>query len=50
MLTLFKIAPQGRQDKDRPRLSLPRACPVKALFQRSTTLRCAVPELAYNTS
>ena len=50
MLTLFKIATQVKQYKDRILLHLPSSCPVKALLQRVTTLLCAVPELAYNTS
>jgi hypothetical protein len=50
ILTLFKIATQVKQYKDRILLHLPSSCPVKALLQRVTTLLCAVPELAYNTS
>jgi hypothetical protein len=50
ILTLFKIAAQVKQYKDRILLHLPSSCPVKALVQRVTTLLCAVPELAYNTS
>src|SRR5438105_9066939 len=50
ILTRFKVAPQVKQYKDRILLHLPSSCPVKALLQRVTTLLCAVPELAYNTS
>ena len=50
ILTLFKIATQVKQYKDRILLHLPSSCPVKALLQRVTTLLCAVPELVYNTS
>ena len=50
ILTLCKIATQVKQYKDRILLHLPSSCPVKALLQRVTTLLCAVPELAYNTS
>ena len=50
ILTLFKIATQIKQYKDRILLHLPSSCPVKALLQRVTTLLCAVPELVYNTS
>ena len=50
ILTLFKIATQIKQYKDRILLHLPSSCPVKALLQRVPTLLCAVPELAYNTS
>jgi len=50
ILTLFTIATQVKQYKDRLLLHLPSSCPVKALLQRVTTLLCAVPELAYNTS
>jgi hypothetical protein len=50
ILTLFKIATQVKQYKDRILLHLPSSCPVKALLQRVTTLLCAVPALAYNTS
>jgi Transposase DDE domain group 1 len=50
ILTRFKIATQVKQYKDRLLLHLPSPCPVKALLQRLTALRCAVPELAYTTS
>jgi hypothetical protein len=50
ILTLFKIATQSKQYKDRILLHLPSSCPVKALLQRVTTLLCAVPALVYNTS
>jgi Transposase DDE domain group 1 len=50
ILTLFKIAAQIKQYKDRILLHLPSSCPVKALLQRVTTLLCAVPEPVCNTS
>lgn len=50
ILTLFKIATQIKQYKDRILLHLPSACPGKALLQRVTTLLWAVPEPVYNTS
>ena len=50
ILTLFKIATQIKQYKDRILLHLPSACPVKALLHRVTTLLCAVPEPVCNTS
>jgi hypothetical protein len=50
ILTLFKIATQIKQYKDRILLHLPSSCPVKALLQRVTALLCAVPEPACNTS
>ena len=50
ILTLFKIAVQIKQDKDRILLHLPSSCPVKGLLQRVTTLLCAVPEPVCNTS
>ena len=50
ILTLFKVATQIKQYKDRIRLHLPSSCPVKALLQRVTTLLCAVPEPVCNTS
>jgi hypothetical protein len=49
-LTLFKIATQIKQYKDRILLHLPSSCPVKALLQRVTALLCAVPEPVGNTS
>jgi hypothetical protein len=50
ILTLFKIATQIKQYKDRLLLHLPSSCPVKALLHRVTTLLCAVPEPVCNTS
>jgi Transposase DDE domain group 1 len=50
ILTLFKIATQVKQYKDRLLLHLPSSCPVKALLQRVTTLLCAVPVPVGNTS
>jgi Transposase DDE domain group 1 len=50
ILTLFKIAAQIKQYKDRILLHLPNSCPVKALLQRVTTLLCAVSEPVCNTS
>lgn len=50
ILTLFKIATQIKQYKDRILLHLPSSCPGKALLHRVTTLLCAVPEPVCNTS
>jgi hypothetical protein len=50
ILTLFKIAAQVKQYKDRILLRLPSSCPVKALLQRVTTLLCVVPAPVCNTS
>ena len=50
ILTLFKVATQVKQYRDRIRLHLPTSCPVKALLHRVTTLLCAVPVPAWNTS
>jgi hypothetical protein len=50
ILTLFKIATQIKQYKDRILLHLPSSCPVKALLHRVTTLLCAVPVPVGNTS
>jgi hypothetical protein len=50
ILTLFKIATQVKQYKERLLLHLPSSCPVKALLQRVTTLLCAVPVPVGNTS
>jgi hypothetical protein len=50
MQTLFKIATQVKQYKDRILLHLPTSCPVKALLQRVTTLLCAVSVPVSNTS
>jgi hypothetical protein len=43
ILTLFKVATQVKQYKDRIRLHLPTSCPVKALLTRVTALLSAVP-------
>jgi hypothetical protein len=48
--TLFKVATQVKQYKDRILLHLPTSCPVKALLHRVTTLLSAVPVPAVNTS
>ena len=50
IMTLFKIATQVKQYKDRILLHLPSSCPVKALLQRVTTLLYIVPALTCNTS
>ena len=50
ILTLFKVAPQIKQYKDRILLHLPTSCPVKALLHRVTTLLPAIPVPALNTS
>jgi len=50
ILTLFKIATQITQYKDRRLLPLPSSCPVTALLQRVTTLLSVVPVLTGNTS
>ena len=50
ILTLFKVATQIKQYKDRILLHLPRACPVKALLHRVTALRYLVPCPMVNTS
>jgi hypothetical protein len=50
ILTLFKIATQIKQYKDRILLHLPSSCPVQALLHRVTTLLCAVPVPVSNTS
>jgi Transposase DDE domain group 1 len=50
MLTLFKVATQVKQYKDRILLHLPTSCPVKALLHRVTTLLTAIPVPALNTS
>ena len=50
ILTLFKIATQIKQYKDRILLHLPSSCPVKVLLHRITTLLCAVPVPVSNTS
>ena len=43
MLTLFQVAAQVKQYKDRILLPLPTSCPGKALFYRLTGLLSAVP-------
>jgi len=43
IVTLFKIAVQVKQYKDRIRLHLPCACPVQALLHRVTALLYGVP-------
>ena len=43
ILTLFKVAAQIKQYKDRIRLHLPSSCPVKALLHRVTALLYLVP-------
>jgi len=50
IVTLFKIATQVKQYKDRRRLHLPSACPVQALLHRVTALLYVVPLPAGNTS
>jgi hypothetical protein len=50
ILTLFKVATQVKQYKDRILLHLPTSCPVKALLRRVTTLLTALPVPALNTS
>jgi hypothetical protein len=50
ILTLFKVATQIKQYKDRILLHLPTSCPVKALLSRVTTLLTAIPVPALNTS
>jgi len=50
ILTLFKVATQVKQYKDRILLHLPTSCPVKALLARVTALLSAVPVPALNTS
>ena len=50
ILTLFKIAVQVKQYKDRILLHLPSACPVQALLQRVTALLYVVPLPVVNTS
>jgi hypothetical protein len=50
ILTLFKVATQIKQYKDRLLLHLPSSCPIKALLYRVTTLLCAVPVPVCNTS
>jgi Transposase DDE domain group 1 len=50
ILTLFKVAVQIKQYKDRILLHLPTSCPVKALLHRVTTLLTVIPVPALNTS
>jgi hypothetical protein len=50
ILTLFKVATQVKQYKDRILLHLPTSCPVQALLHRVTTLLTAIPVPALNTS
>ena len=50
ILTLFKVAAQVKQYKDRILLHLPSSCPVKALLHRVTALLSLVPLPALNTS
>jgi hypothetical protein len=50
ILTLFKVATQVKQYKDRILLHLPTSCPVKVLLRRVTTLLTAIPVPALNTS
>jgi hypothetical protein len=50
ILTLFKVAAQVKQYKDRILLHLPSSCPVKALLHRVTALLSLVPLPGVNTS
>ena len=50
IVTLFKIATQVKQYKDRLLLHLPSACPVQALLHRVTALLYVVPLPVGNTS
>ena len=50
LLTLFTVATQIKQYKDRILLHLPTSCPVKALLHRVTALLSAIPVPAWNTS
>ncbi len=50
LLTLFKIAAQVKQSKDRILLHLPSACPMQALLHRVTALLYVVPLPVGNTS
>ncbi len=50
ILTLFKVATQIKQYKDRLRLHLPSACPVKTLLHRVTALLYLPPCPMVNTS
>lgn len=50
ILTLFKVATQVKQYKDRILLHLPTSYPVKALLHHVTTLLSAIPVPVLNTS
>jgi hypothetical protein len=50
ILTLFKVATQIKQYKNRILLHLPSSCPVKALLHRVTALLSVVPSPVVNTS
>jgi hypothetical protein len=50
ILTLFKVATQVKQYKDRILLHLPSSCPVKVLLHRVTALLSLVPLPGGNTS
>lgn len=50
ILTLFKVATQVKQYKDRILLHLPSSCPVKALLHHVTALLSLVPFPGLNTS
>jgi hypothetical protein len=50
ILTLFKVATQIKQYKDRILLHLPSSCPVKALLHRVTAVLSLVPLPVVNTS
>ena len=50
ILTLFKVATQVKQYKDRILLHLPSSCPVKGLLHRVTALLSAISVPALNTS
>jgi hypothetical protein len=50
IVTLFRVATQIKQYKDRILLHLPSSCSVKALLHRVTALLSAVPVPALNTS
>ena len=50
IVTLFKVATQIKQYKDRILLHLPSSCPVQSLLHHVTALLFAVPVPALNTS
>jgi Transposase DDE domain group 1 len=50
MLTLFKVAVQVKQYRDRILLHFPSSCPVKALLHRVTALLALVPLPGVNSS